>query len=310
MNTEMHNGFMIVDDVLIKYIGSGGDVVIPNNVTEIMQYAFENCKNITSVIIPDGVVKIHPSTFRYSTNLTSVVIPDSVTHIGEYAFTGCSKLRGVILPKNLTSIGSSAFYRCENLTTVLIPDGVTRIGDYAFYDCSGISTILIHKSVRSIGTNAFNYCSSLKDMYYKGTIEDWCSISFGGRSANPMRFADNSYILTKNYTLLTDLVIPDTVSLIGAYAFNMYGHRSLVIPKSVTCIDTEAFLGYNCSLFIFIFKRDDSHKLKMSFIEGEDISIFYEGSEEEWNEKVEANSCYNNILFNCTKEMFDEYRKI
>ena len=52
------NDFVIEDGVLKRYIGSGGDVAIPDGVISIGNYAFRCCDNLTSVTIPDGVASI------------------------------------------------------------------------------------------------------------------------------------------------------------------------------------------------------------------------------------------------------------
>ncbi len=59
---------------------------------------------------------------------------------------------------------------------------------------------------------------------------------------------------------------------------------------------------------MYIYKR--SQKLSLLFKRDKHIEIFYEGSEEEWNKKVDVGSPYENILFNCTKEMYDEIRRV
>ena len=48
------NGFKVDNYVLIDYVGAGGDVVIPNGVTQISEGAFVE-KAVTSVVIPDSV---------------------------------------------------------------------------------------------------------------------------------------------------------------------------------------------------------------------------------------------------------------
>ena len=57
-----------------------------------------NGELITDLIIPDGVTSIRDYAFRNCTNLTSVTIPDSVTSIGKWAFSGCQGLRSITLP--------------------------------------------------------------------------------------------------------------------------------------------------------------------------------------------------------------------
>ena len=78
--------FVIVSGVLKKYVGPGGDVVIPEGVTEIGSWAFSGCSSLTSVTIPKGVTIIGDCAFSNCSGLTSVTIPDSVVNIGERAF--------------------------------------------------------------------------------------------------------------------------------------------------------------------------------------------------------------------------------
>ncbi len=92
-------------------------------------------------------------------------------------------------------------------------------------------------------TGAFAGCSSLTNIYYKGTVESWCNILGLG---DIMSYGSNSKNLYLNDKLVTDLVIPNTITQLHGYAF--YGCSSLtsvVIGNSVTRIGGYAF--YNCS---------------------------------------------------------------
>lgn len=86
------DGFEIENGVLKKYTGTATEVVIPEGVTSIGDYAFIGCSS-----------------------LTEVVIPERVTSIGDYAFADCSSLSGMTLPKGLISIGYEAFCGCSGL---------------------------------------------------------------------------------------------------------------------------------------------------------------------------------------------------
>ena len=124
--------FVICDGVLTQYKGKGGDVTIPDDVTEIggrvfFFYSLVNSFNLfsdalplTSVTLPEGVTKIGESAFQGCDSLTSVTIPDSVTEIGSYAFEGCSLLTTIKIPNNVTTIGEAAF-KCKSLAYVTIP---------------------------------------------------------------------------------------------------------------------------------------------------------------------------------------------
>ena len=102
------------------YLGSGGDVVIPN-----------------------GVTTIGKGIFQFNNSITSVVIPDSVTTIGDNAFDQCESLKTVTFGTNsqLTTIGVSAFSFCPMIESISISDSVTSIGKNAFYYCNSLSTV-------------------------------------------------------------------------------------------------------------------------------------------------------------------------
>ncbi len=69
------NDFVIENGVLKKYIGSGGDVVIPDAVTAIGKEAFDCCDDFKSVIIPTSVTKIGDCAFSFCKSLTAITIP-------------------------------------------------------------------------------------------------------------------------------------------------------------------------------------------------------------------------------------------
>ncbi|MBO5801888.1 MAG: leucine-rich repeat protein [Alistipes sp.] len=237
-------------------------VTIPDSVTTIGDSAFEGCDSLTSVTIPDSVTTIGDSTFSKCTSLTSITIPDGITYIGDWAFYGCDSLTSITIPDSVTSIGDGAFNYCSSLTSVTIGNGVTSIGDYAFYNCTSLTSITIPDSVTSIGDSAFYYCSLLTSVtigngvtsigdsaffgctlltsVYITDIAAWCNISFG---ENPFDYARNLYL---NNELVTDLIIPDSVTSIGYYAFKGFTSlTSITIPDSVTSIGDYAF--YFCS---------------------------------------------------------------
>ena len=133
----------------------------------------DSIATIKTVVIENGVTNVGDYAFCNCTNLTSVTIPDSVESIGTGTFWGCSNLQSVTIPKKVTSIGSSTFNSCANLTSVTIPDKVTSIGVAAFYGCTSLESVVIPKSVTSIGISAFLNCTNLTDVYYTGTKTQW-----------------------------------------------------------------------------------------------------------------------------------------
>ena len=187
-------------------------VVIGDSVTSIGDGAFSYCSSLTSIVIPDSVTSIGSVAFYGCSNLTSVVIPDSVTSIGNSAFFDCHGLTSVVIPDSVTSIGNSAFYGCSNLqfneydnckylgnennpylalistttnmSSYIIHDDTKVIADYAFNGCTRLTSIVIPDSVTTVGGHAFASCSDLKDVYYKGSAEEWNAIEILASMSN------------------------------------------------------------------------------------------------------------------------------
>lgn len=253
------------------------EITIPDSVTSIGDYAFYGCSGLTSITIPDSVTSIGSSALSGCSALESVTIPfvgakagitssDTYQYPFGYIFgdssyigstateqyfysdsTSSTSNRTYYIPSSLKSVTVTggnilygAFYNCSGMTNITIPDGVTSISECAFYNCSGLTSITIPDSVTHIGTDAFYECNNISKVYITD-LAKWCAIDFGNASANPLYYANKLYL---DNSLVTDLVIPDSVTSIGAYAFyNCTSLASISIPDSVTYIGSDAFYG-------------------------------------------------------------------
>ena len=258
------------------------EVVIPNSITEIGDYAFGYCDGLTSVTIPETVISIGYEAFACCRSLTSVTIPETVTSISDRAFDGVKNINysgtATGSPWNALTVNgifdANGFIYADAAKTQLtayvgeggaisIPNSVTSIGRDAFYGCSGVSSIAIPNSVTEIGRGAFEYCKSLTSVVIPESVKSIGYNAFYGcsglqkaefatiESLYKMKFDDTyanplryAHHLFVNGEEVTEVVIPNTVTEIGKYTFSGWSSlTSVVIPNTVTSIAEGAFKG-------------------------------------------------------------------
>ena len=180
------------------------------------------------------VVSIVNTNDSFPDGITSITIPNGVKTIGPNAFRNQGELKTLNLPNSLESIGNSAFADCYGLTAVTIPDGVTCIDDWAFIWCYNLTTVTIPRSVTRIGNGAFCGCG-LTEIFYGGTEEEWNNISIG--------YENDSLEDATLYCLVEpDLVLPASLTVIESKAFvNLPEGLVIFVPATVKSIAGDAF---------------------------------------------------------------------
>ncbi len=238
-------------------------VTIPDSVTYVGNYAFALCSGLTDLDLGKGLVHIGPYAFS-ALPLTAITVPDSVKTIGEGAFINCEALANVALGNGVEMIDAGAFantaiwtlgtenevyagrwflglkdtsattltlrtdtigiantalYANKKLTDITLPDSVKTIGSMAFALCRA-HNIVLGGGVEIIGEQAFSSCANLANII----LGSYDFNSQKLQSSSLKTIGDNAFYGCEK---LESIVIPETVTVIGSYAFQKTGIAEL-----------------------------------------------------------------------------------
>ena len=233
--------FIIIQDVLVKYVGNAHIVTIPEQVNIIGRNAFKN-----------------------QTKITKVILPEHIREIQESAFERCISITYITLPSSLKVLGKRAFCRCYNLAFVAINDELEELGDECFGFCGKIKTLLLNEKVRVIKPSAFNNCSMLMEIRASEANQHFTSVSgilYDKGVKRAVRCPENYNfdMITLPTTVihigewcfsrcmkLIDVVLPRTLETVEAHAFqDSCNIASLTLGDAITSFDISAIDGWN-----------------------------------------------------------------
>ena len=264
-----------------NYNQLSGVVVIPATisysgtytVTSIGFSAFEKAPSITEIVLPNTIIRIEEYAFHHCDELKKVDIPSSVTYLGDFAFRSCGKLTTVNIPAGIKKIGTYTFSYCEALKDFYVPATVDTIRTMAFSYCK-LNNVYIMRPTPPV--------TEEKPCYSGSGHEPKLIVPYGSQAAyqadanwnnleiaempkpsfdglyydfdETARTATLTYELKQkniNYIALPETVtLPATVKNGKSYALTAIGDfalaynrsvESLVVPSGVTAIGNSAF---------------------------------------------------------------------
>lgn len=270
----------IIDGYAFSHCINLASITIPDSVTIIGNNAFTNCINLTSIAIPDSVKGIGEGAFKSCTSLMRVYISDIAAwckisfsnvysnplFLAKNLYLNGELVTNLVIPDGVTSIGYYAFYGCSSITSITIPDSVTYIATSAFYDCQRLLEVINHSELSIVaGSSNHGYIAYYAAEVHRGTskiINKNGYLFYTDRSGNylvgyagtdtelvlPAKYNDKNYDICYNafydYSSITSITIPDSVTYIGNNAFNgCVNLESVTIPNSVSYIGNNAFEG-------------------------------------------------------------------
>lgn len=249
-------------------------VKLPENMIEVGEDIFGDCKNLRGVKIPEGVSRINKEAFYGCSILETINFPAKLTSVGDNAFSLCSKMELDNLPNSLLHVGQSAF--CYVPLQALKLDRKVEIGAGAFSntpiteiematpcdsilggtfsDCPNLTKITIGEGLKYIGDKAFAN-SPVKEANLPSTLRDISSTAFTGYSSycpfvndiqpeNHIRYIGKVAYQCVDRDLEEYTIKDGTVTLADNLFENWQGNATTFhIPASVEQIGSRIFAG-------------------------------------------------------------------
>lgn len=237
----------LIDQASKTLVKGTANSVIPDGITEIGDFAFDENQDLCAITIPESVEKIGDCAF-YGTSNLKTELPHGVKWIGEKAFA-YSGITGAAIPDSVERIGEAAF-AYSGITDAVIPEGVTELPQQVFMGCANLRHVSVGAGVASICANTFMNCASLSSIEVssgnaKYRSEQSCIIERDGdrliacgnrcEIADSVRIIDAGAVSDGSMAEPCAIVLPDGVAQLEAYAvYSSLGRISAIyIPESV-----------------------------------------------------------------------------
>lgn len=218
-------------------------ITLPKNLKAIPSNMLYQCSSLKQITIPESVIEIGSNAFR-ECDLISLTIPNKVSVIPDYMCSSCDNLESISLPSGIRSIGKRAFFLCSSLKHVKIggagneymlnfPEGITYIGERAFYSCNLMTSIHIPSTLTDIQSAAFN-------------ATGMSSVTVSQNNPKYETREGIQGIVEKDTDKLifgcgTDVIVPESITQIGEYAFSEIPIKSIDLNENITNIENYAF---------------------------------------------------------------------
>ena len=198
-----------------------------NRTITVDAFAFRDTSALTTLTLPKRLLRLEGSSLKDAKGLTSLTFEGAnddtaiLENILSSALEGCSKLTSIAIPRTVIEIGARAFKDCIALEEITFPhgSGVTVIRGNAFEN-TALTSFEIPASVTELEKNAWKGCTALTEL----TFNEATAISIlGGNSLQ-------SFNISKQ---------------------DDDGHRTFIVPDTVTEIGSSFLSGSNVTRLIF-----------------------------------------------------------
>lgn len=226
-----------------------------NKISSLKSVGLERLDGIKELVFDETLKIIEPGCFSGLGSLEKLSIP-GVKTIPENAFSGIESLRSIDL-SSITSIGKQAFFKCVSLESIHLGSELSFVGQSAFDGCSGLKKIRYDSPSVSFDDQVFGELRSLSELEFGDDVKSIPEKMMLGagicgnlavRGASLTAIGDRSF---EGNAYMTAVSLPDTITTIGAYAFNYCASLTdFSFPSSITELKDGAFMNC-CGLTAF-----------------------------------------------------------
>lgn len=246
------------------------------------------------IIISDSIEIINPNAFNNCRNLKTIIFPATIKSIGKGAFDGCIpntlefKSYGFLdndplflldfnpeidisFPRGQGIIGPFQYKNSEE-TIISVADDITKIYPFGFSGCEA-TKIIWNSKITEIPVGCFSYCRSLEEIDLRNVahIKHYAfyscyslarvlncnnvltigSYAFSSCKLEQITLSDDLTTIGErcfsSSSNLQTISIPDKVEIIPEYSFEQcWSLTTINLPKNLKIIDTCAF--YRCGM--------------------------------------------------------------
>lgn len=136
-----------------------------------LAWAFIKNENLVVVKLPENMTEVGEDIFGDCKNLRGVKIPEGVSRINKEAFYGCSILETINFPAKLTSVGDNAFSLCSKMELDNLPNSLLHVGQSAFCYVP-LQALKLDRKVE-IGAGAFSNTPITESRWQRHAIVSW-----------------------------------------------------------------------------------------------------------------------------------------
>lgn len=251
--------FEIDDTVLEAYTGSDSHVVVPDGITVIDDWAFDESRSLVAVYLPEGITEIGIKVFAHCPDLTVIYFGgtreqwDNITtgifwDLGSDDYTVICGYKPNTAEDFVIEDGTLIKY-VGDAPTVSIPYGVNKVADGAFKDSDFVTSLIFPDTVDTVTAGSLEGLRNLRIVHTGDGVTEILPNTFSTYAEIEAAVLGKSVHSVENFAFwncekLKKVVIPEGVCQLCDGAFSGCTALTWVsLPSTLEQIGEQAFFG-------------------------------------------------------------------